>query len=344
MCDRASRGELVYRSAYPEGHSRDPAKCARIGSYAAGPTLTIGVLLADLLQNSTCERTTMQQPAHQMSRDYARIEAAIQYLYAHRKEQPGLESLAAEVAHSPHHFQRLFRRWSGVTPKQLLSYLTVRDAKALLANHWSVLDTSDEVGLSGPARLHDAFVSVEGMTPGEFKNGGEALHIRVAQHPSPFGLVRVMETERGICGLEFVAEAAAPSVLLAEWPNATITQDKHVGRTLVRSLSNGTLDESVSLHLRGTNFQLQVWRALLQLPFGRITSYRSLAAAAGSPRAARAVGSTMARNPVAWLIPCHRVVRAVTDLGAYRYGDTRKRAMVAWECAQVAGAKQLSAA
>ena len=123
-----------------------------------------------------------------------------------------------------------------------------------------------------------------------------------------------------------------------------ITQDKHVGRTLVRSLSNGTLDESVSLHLRGTNFQLQVWRALLQLPFGRITSYGSLAAAAGSPRAVRAVGSTMARNPVAWLIPCHRVVRAVTDLGAYRYGDTRKRAMVAWECAKVAGAKQLSAA
>lgn len=276
----------------------------------------------------------MGQEQQQMMRDYARVEAAIQYLYSHRREQPSLDLLAAQVALSPHHFQRLFRRWSGVTPKQLLSYLTVRDAKQLLSAHWSVLDTSDELGLSGPARLHDAFVSVQGMTPGDYKNGGVELEIRVGHHESPFGLVRVMETTRGICGIEFVASRDAASVVACDWPNAPLTEDDDVGRALVQSLSGGKLEQPVQLHLRGTNFQLQVWRALLRLPFGRITSYGTLATAAGSPRAARAVGSAMARNPVAWLIPCHRVVRAVTDLGAYRYGEVRKRAMVAWECAQ----------
>ena len=274
----------------------------------------------------------MQRP--QMMRDFERVQAAIHYLYEFRRDQPGLDEVAAHVALSPHHFQRLFRRWCGVTPKQLLSYLTVAEAKALLADRWSVLETSAELGLSGPARLHDAFVSVEAMTPGDYKAGGAGLEVREGLHLSPFGWVRVLATTRGVCGLEFTSSPDSPGELLKELPAATIVRDDQTGADLVAELSAGELKTPVNLHLKGTNFQIQVWTALLRLPSGRVTSYGELARASGRPRAARAVGSAMARNPVAWLIPCHRVVRGLADLGSYRYGAARKRAMVAWECAR----------
>jgi AraC family transcriptional regulator, regulatory protein of adaptative response / methylated-DNA-[protein]-cysteine methyltransferase len=271
------------------------------------------------------------------ARDYARVEAAIKFLHAQRRSQPSLDQLAEHVCLSPHHFQRLFRRWCGVTPKQLLSFLTVAEAQQLLAARWNVLDTSIEVGLSGPARLHDAFVAVTAMTPGEYKAGGAELEIAYAYHMTPFGWMRVMSTSRGICELAFVdANCVGLVPALPEWPNATLTPAPQVGMQLVRELSAGGLRTPVQLHLRGTNFQLQVWRALMRLPIGSVTGYSDIARAIGRPRAQRAVGSALGRNPVVWLVPCHRVIRDVADLGQYRFGVTRKRAMVAWECAQTA--------
>ncbi|MEM7407965.1 MAG: methylated-DNA--[protein]-cysteine S-methyltransferase [Pseudomonadota bacterium] len=279
-----------------------------------------------------------------MSRDYRRVELAIHYLFQHRREQPELHELAAASGLSPHYFQRLFRRWSGVTPKQLLGYLTVADGKALLDDRWSVLEASDELGLSGPARLHDAFVSIEAMTPGEYKNGGAGLDIRFALHPSPFGPVLIGFTARGICVLEFLPsdrETAPPAALRERlrqrWPEACIRYDPEAGADLVAGLSRGAPQGQVTLHVRGTNFQIQVWRALLALPSGTVTGYSDIARAIGRPRAQRAVGTALARNPVVWLVPCHRVLRSVTDIGQYRYGAERKGAMVAWECVRAVG-------
>ena len=197
-----------------------------------------------------------------------------------------------------------------------------------------MLESSTEVGLSGPARLHDAFVSVTAMTPGEFKQGGAQLTIAYAYHATPFGWVRVLGTARGICGLDFVdADLVGAVPELYEWPNAALRSDPATGASLIAELSAAQLRTSVQLHLRGTNFQLQVWTALLQLPLGQVTGYSQLATAIDRPRAQRAVGSALARNPVVWLIPCHRVIRKFTDLGQYRYGAARKGAMIARECA-----------
>ena len=279
----------------------------------------------------TCADSTLRRVAADPAcRDYERIAAAIAYLDEHRRAQPSLADVAAHVGLSAHHFQRTFKRWSGVTPKQLLGYLTVRDAKPLLASGaWSVLDVSDELGLSGPARLHDAFVSVEAMTPGEYKDGGSALTIARAVHPSPFGPVRVYATARGICGLEFVP-ADAKSVE-ATWPNARYVDRPDTGAELVQMLSAGVLKGNFELHLKGTNFQVRVWRALLALPDGAVSGYGAIAKAIGHPGAARAVGTAIGRNPVAWLIPCHRVIREVGTIGEYRYGHERKRALLALE-------------
>lgn len=263
-------------------------------------------------------------------RDYARVAAAITYLDAHRREQPGLAQVAAHVGLSVHHFHRTFKRWSGVTPKQFLRYLTVLDAKPMLSTgRVSLLDVSIELGLSGPARLHDAFISIEAMTPGEYKDGGAGLTIWRAVHPSPFGPLRVYATARGICGLEFVPGDARSTQ--ATWPHATYIDAPDTGADLVQMLSAGALRGKLELHLKGSNFQVRVWRALLGLPCGAAVGYGALAAALKHPGAARAVGSAVGRNPIAWLIPCHRVVREVGSIGEYRYGQARKRALLAWE-------------
>jgi len=268
-------------------------------------------------------------------RDYQRIEQAIRYLTAHFRSQPSLQEVAEHVGLSSFHFQRLFRRWAGVTPKRWLQHLTARHAKELLGNSATVLQTTFETGLSSPGRLHDLLVAVEAMTPGELK-GGEGLELRFGLHPSPFGNCLLVRTPRGICSLEFLDVGDVDvDGLVARWPDAVLREDIAGTKRLVEAIFE---DQPFALHLRGTNFQLQVWRALLRIPPGGVISYRGLAEGLGRPTATRAVASAIARNPVAYLIPCHRVLRSTGAIGDYRWGSVRKQAILARESARSAAA------
>lgn len=270
--------------------------------------------------------------------DYARIERAIHYLERHAREQPSLADAARAVALSPFHFQRLFRRWAGVSPKRFLQYLTVEHAKTALLEGRSVLAATYEAGLSGPGRLHDLFVAVDAMTPGEFKERGGDLVIRYGVHPSPFGDCVIATTHRGICGLEFVADGApreATARLRRRWTRAELREEPEATvRYAERIFHTPAAVAPLTLHLKGTNFQLKVWEALLRVPPGSAVTYEDLGRAAGRPGAARAVGSAVGANPVAYVIPCHRVLRKTGALGDYRWGVARKRAMLGWEAAQ----------
>ncbi|MFO7895052.1 MAG: methylated-DNA--[protein]-cysteine S-methyltransferase [Longimicrobiales bacterium] len=270
--------------------------------------------------------------------DYRRVAAAIEYIDAHARSQPSLDDVAGAVGLSPHHFHRLFRRWAGTTPKRFLQLLTLEDAKRRLEASRSVLHTAYEVGLSGPGRLHDLFVTLAGVTPGEFADGGDGVEITVGTTPSPFGIAFVGRTPRGVCHLSFVdggGETAAVEPELAEladaWPEARFHRDDGVARSLGEAIFGG---DRPPLHVRGTNFQLGVWRALLSIPEGQVAAYGDVAEGLGRPEAARAVAGAVSRNRVAWLIPCHRVIRKVGEAGGYRWGTSRKRAMLAWEAAQ----------
>ncbi len=275
--------------------------------------------------------------------DYRRVEKAIRYLEANRADQPGLEELAEHVGVSPSHLHRTFQRWAGVTPKRFLQALTVEHARRALERSRSVLDAAYDAGLSGGGRLHDHFVSVEAVTPGEAKEGGRGLEIRTGVHASPYGPAFVAATDRGICFLAFLESGAdddeAAGELRSLWPEARIVEDPSATASLARRafapLRDEELDAPLPLHLKGTNFQVQVWRALLRIPEGEVVSYGRLAEAVGRPGAARAVGSAVGANPVSWLIPCHRVIRSVGELGDYRWGPTRKRAMLGREMAGV---------
>ncbi|MBK8725537.1 MAG: methylated-DNA--[protein]-cysteine S-methyltransferase [Holophagaceae bacterium] len=274
-----------------------------------------------------------------MSSDYARIEAAIRHLEAHAAEQPGLAELAAVVGLSPFHFQRLFHRWAGVTPKTFLQALTLREAKQRLLASESLLATSHGVGLSGPSRLHDLFLSLEAMTPGEFKAGAAGLDIRWGLHATPFGSGLFAATERGLCGLAFVDGEVATAVeeLRARWPGAALGRDEAFTAPFAAELDHrarGQAPQPLALLLKGTPFQLQVWEALLRIPEGAVASYEGLAAAAGSPGASRAAGTALGANPLAYLIPCHRVIRATGAFGQYQWGAPRKRAILALEAAR----------
>jgi AraC family transcriptional regulator of adaptative response/methylated-DNA-[protein]-cysteine methyltransferase len=269
--------------------------------------------------------------------DYARIEKVIRYLSEHYREQPDLNTLAGLVELSAFHFQRLFTRWAGVTPKALLKFLTAGHAKDLLQRSRSVLDASIESGLSGPGRLHDLFVSVEGVTPGEFKRGGSDLVIYYGFYASPFGTCLIGATARGICHLAFLDEdKRVPAIeeLRSAWPNAKLREDiravSKAGEAIFRSGTNRR-NQDISVFLSGTRFQLKVWEAVLRIPPGFVLSYGDIGKALGIPGAARAVGTALARNPVAYLIPCHRVIRETGIIGDYRWGSSRKRAMLAWE-------------
>jgi len=281
--------------------------------------------------------------------DYRRIGMAIRYLEEHYTAQPSLAEVAAHVGLSEYHFQRTFRRWAGISPKRLLQYLTVEHAKCLLRESESVLATTYRVGLSGPGRLHDHFVSVEGMSPGEFKRLGEGLQIRYGVHSSPFGECFLAATERGICALSFLeapprwSAEAAIAELGREWPSATIVRGEAESAELVARIFGGFNIDGVAeredpaplpVLLKGTNFQLKVWEALLRIPPGSVTSYGALADTIQHPGAGRAVGSALAANRVAFLIPCHRVLRKLGGVGGYRWGTERKRAMLAWESAR----------
>lgn len=270
--------------------------------------------------------------------NYEKIETAIEYIRKHFKEQPDLDKIAAAVHLSPFHFQRLFSEWAGVSPKKFLQYLTIEHAKGLLQEQKATLfDTALESGLSGTSRLHDLFISIEGMTPGEYKNGGKELSINYSFAESPFGEVLVASTSRGICHLAFADNREeALATLFARFPEATYTQT--VDRIQQNALYIFTRDwkelSGIRLHLKGTPFQLKVWEALLRIPAGGLTTYSGIAHAIDNPKASRAVGSAVGDNPVAFLIPCHRVIKGNGESGNYHWGAARKSAMIGWEAAR----------
>jgi AraC family transcriptional regulator of adaptative response/methylated-DNA-[protein]-cysteine methyltransferase len=272
----------------------------------------------------------------QSSEDYLRIEQAILYLEDHYREQPSLEEVAANIGLSEFHFQRLFSRWAGVSPKRFLQFLTKEGAKDLLSQSENLLDTTHQVGLSSLGRLHDLFITTEAVTPGEFKSHGEGVTIRYGIHLTPFGKCLIGITEHGICHLGFVqtSEGDAIDTLVSEWKEATMIEDYRSTAAFVGPIFDLRYDTRIkplNLHLRGTNFQLKVWEALLQIPAGTVTTYEGLAQRIGQPSASRAVGSAVGHNPIAVLIPCHRVIRKVGDFGNYRYGASRKKALLARE-------------
>ncbi len=282
--------------------------------------------------------TSTRADIERNARDYARIEAAIVYLENRFREQPALDDVATEVGLSPHHFQRLFRRWAGISPKRFVQFLTLDYAKAQLDASASVLDAAYDAGLSGPSRLHDLFVTYEAMSPGAFKSGGAGVEIAYGAHPSPFGPCFIGQTERGICALGF-ADSGADAVRAAferRWPAARFYEDRRaIGTIADRIFDRPTaVSGPIRLAVAGTNFQLKVWEALLRIPSGRITSYQALARALGLPRGARAIGGAVAANPVSYLIPCHRVIRKSGRFSNYEWGRSRKRVMLAWEASR----------
>ncbi|MCD4685683.1 MAG: methylated-DNA--[protein]-cysteine S-methyltransferase [Anaerolineae bacterium] len=274
-----------------------------------------------------------------MAADYDRMAQIIDYLHDNFRAQPDLATIAAHVGLSEFHLQRLFRRWAGISPKRYLQYLTAEYARARLQDSRDVLNTTYDAGLSSPGRLHDLTVNVYAMTPGEVKAGGAGNTITTGIHNSPFGECLIGATARGVCALRFVepgARAAALSDLRTEWPHAYFEQDAAITSPVFARIFGGTdAPHTISLLMKGTNFQIRVWEALLRIPAGALVTYGDVAAHLGSPGAARAVGSAVGRNPIAYLIPCHRVIRSQGIIGAYRWSATRKRAIIGWEAAQI---------
>ena len=269
-------------------------------------------------------------------RDYQRMTETLAWISAHFEEQPSLADIASRAGTSPYHFQRLFSRWVGLSPKKSVQFLTLERAKACLDASQSVLDAAFTAGLSSPGRLHDLFVNIEAVTPGEYRRGGAGLVIRHGIHDSPFGPSLLMHTERGICALAFVDEGNDEYTLASmarRWPNARLTADGKAGEALAARVfaAPGTGGDAVTLLLHGTPFQIQVWNALLRVPAGSITSYQALANYIGKPNASRAVGTANGANPISYLIPCHRVIRKSGALGGYRWGLGRKLAMLSQE-------------
>ncbi len=278
----------------------------------------------------------------QQQLNYQRIAAAIDYLKTHFKKQPSLNEVAESVHLSPFHFQRLFTDWAGVSPKKFMQYLSVQHAKKVLKEKQaSLFDTAHETGLSGTGRLHDLFINIEGMTPGEFKNGGEKLSINYSFAKSPFGDLMVASTSRGICRIVFSeSETTSFNDLQEHFPNARYQQvtDKIQQEALYIFRHDWRQLPQVKLHLHGTPFQLKVWETLLKIPLGSLTTYGAIAQEIANPNASRAVGTAIGSNPVAFLIPCHRVIRSSGHIGGYMWGTTRKNAIIGWEAARINGA------
>lgn len=298
------------------------------------------MLTAEMTHSAPQQMMATTMSAQAQHDDYQVIAEAIRYLEANHQAQPSLEELAAHLAISPYHLQRLFKRWAGISPKRFVQFLTVEHAKELLANAHSLLDAAYATGLSGPGRLHDLFVTVEAMTPGEFKQGGRGLVIAYGFHPTPFGECLLAMTERGVCGLTFVNEggrAVELAALQARWPAAQLVEDEAATGALVQRIFAQQPGDPLRLLLAGTNFQLKVWEALLRIPPGSVCTYENVAAAVGQPSAARAVGSAVGANAIAYLIPCHRVIRKSGLVRDYRWGSTRKKAILGWEAAHVEG-------
>jgi AraC family transcriptional regulator of adaptative response/methylated-DNA-[protein]-cysteine methyltransferase len=270
--------------------------------------------------------------------DYDRIAKAIQFIRENLNRQPSLDEIATYVHLSPFHFQRLFRRWAGVSPKRFLQSLTLANAKQLLAeSELSTLEVAGQLGLGSTSRLYDHFVNLEAITPSEYRSAGENVTIHHGQEESPFGRVFVGFTRRGICSLDFCDDhfdqASQTRELQRRWPNAELVEDSNGVKKLVNSVFEPAKQAGspLSLLVQGTNFQISVWNALLRIPFGQLSTYSEIARAVGNPKAVRAVGSAVGANPIAFVIPCHRVIRSNGDLGGYAGGLTRKHAILTWE-------------
>ena len=276
------------------------------------------------------------------SADYAVVRRAIAHIRGHWREQPEVEDIAHAAGVTPTDLHHLFRRWAGLTPKAFLQALTLDHARKLLRDSASVLDATYEVGLSGPGRLHDLFVTHEAMSPGEWKSGGEGLTISYGFHPSPFGTALVMATERGLAGLAFAdpgEEAAALADMRSRWRKAAYVEDVERTGPIAQRIFDPTLwrpDRPLRVVLIGTDFEVRVWDTLLGIPMGRATTYGDIAHKLGKPTAARAVGAAVGKNPVSFVVPCHRVLGKSGDLTGYHWGLSRKRAILGWEAGQVA--------
>ena len=272
--------------------------------------------------------------------DYALVAEAVRFISDHWTEQPSLEEIAASMGLSPGHCQKLFKRWCGLSPKEFTQALTLDHAKQMLRGAATVLETAHEVGLSGGGRLHDLFVTYEAMTPGDYKKRGEGLEIRYGFHGTPFGTALIMLTARGVCGLAFVDEAdgfsraEALADMTSRWPAATYIEDPGATAPVVPQIfdvADWNTHDRIKLVLIGTDFEVRVWQALLRIPMGRSVSYTDIASHLGRPTASRAVGSAVGRNPLSFIVPCHRVLRNDGTLGGYHWGLTRKRALIGWE-------------
>lgn len=270
--------------------------------------------------------------------NYSRIAEAITYIKNNFREQPNLDEVAKMVHLSPFHFQRLFTDWAGTTPKKFLQYTSIEYAKKLLKeNQATLFDAAFETGLSGTGRLHDLFINIEGMTPAMYKNGGKSLDINYSFAESPFGNILVASTSRGICHMAFADnETAALTRLKSQFPNAVFRQivDWAQQNALNIFSSDWSGLSQIKLHLKGTPFQLKVWETLLKIPMGHLTTYGTIAGKIEKPNASRAIGTAIGSNPVAFLIPCHRVIRSTGELGGYMWGETRKTAIIGWEGAK----------
>ena len=297
-----------------------------------------------MLHTSTIAETATPLTSDR-SRDYALIRRAIAFLSATWTEQPSLERLAEHLGLSPAHCQKLFRRWCGLSPKEFVQAITIDHARGLLEGSASVFDTALEVGLSGGSRLHDLFVSHEAMTPGDYKRRGEGLEMVYGFHACPFGEALLIATERGVAGLAFVDEDKGQSRqdalvdMMQRWPKARYVEapakTAHHARQIFAS--EWSRDQPVRLVMIGTDFDVRVWQTLLKIPMGRAVSYTDIARHIGAPSASRAVGSAVGRNPISFVVPCHRVLRGDGSLGGYHWGLTRKRALIGWETGRVAG-------
>lgn len=301
------------------------------------------------LQTENASMLSPERAAHlakltAASSDYAIVRRAIAYISEHWRKQPSLDLIAQSSGVSVGELHLLFRRWAGLTPKAFLQALTLDHARKMLRDSASVLDASYAVGLSGPGRLHDLFVAHEAMSPGEWKAAGEGLTMRYGFHPSPFGVALVIATERGIAGLAFAdagEERAALSDMTRRWPKARYVEDQAVTGPLAARVFDPKLwrpERPLRIVLIGTDFEVRVWEALLHIPMGRASCYSDIAAKLGRPTAARAVGAAVGKNPVCFVVPCHRVIGRSGDLTGYHWGLTRKRAMLGWEAGRIAAA------
>lgn len=269
--------------------------------------------------------------------DYRRIESAIHYIANHYNGQPSLEEVAAQVHMSPYHFQRVFTKWAGVSPKKFLQYLTLQYAKRQLREGISLSDIAYEAGLSGSSRLHDLFINLEGMTPGQYRRSGKGITIYYGFHHGPFGrFILAVTSEQRICALEFVeGEEEAVAALKHQWNQSSIFYDPEFTETYAGRLFDFKHSSPFNLLVKGTPFQLKVWEALLKIPFGSLVSYQAVSEHVNNPRGLQATGGAIGRNPVAYLIPCHRVVRKTGEINGYKWGLDRKSALIGWEAAHL---------